>query len=164
DAAYIGGRIFPKWVSPPPRWLGGGHWSPLALQDYGDSPMQTGASWPVCLVGGNLAVRRLLFDRVGLFEPSLGRFKDGIGSTEDHELQLRAWFAGLKGVYSPDVVATAPVTPDRMTLSYHKRWHHGHGRHCARMKLRELVPEEFMPIGRPPDLLRLFGTPCFVYL
>ena len=91
------------------------HWSPLALQDYGDAPVRTSASWPICLVGGNLAFRRSVFDRVGLFTPSFGRIKDGIGSTEDHEMQLRIWMAGLEGVYLPAVTAVAEIPPDRMT-------------------------------------------------
>ena len=162
-AAYVGGRILPRWTSPPPRWLTTAHWSPLALQDYGDAPVHTSASWPICLVGGNLSFRRSVFDRVGLFTPALGRIKDGIGSTEDHEMQLRLWMAGLQGVYLPSVTAVAQIPPDRMTRAYHVRWQKGHGRHCAKMRLRELVPREWAPMGRPDDLVTLWGVPAFVY-
>ena len=34
---YIGGRVLPEWLAPAPRWLTTAHWSPLALQDYGDA-------------------------------------------------------------------------------------------------------------------------------
>jgi GT2 family glycosyltransferase len=162
-AAYVGGRILPRWAETPPRWLTTAHWSPLALQDYGDQPIEVGARWPVCLVGANLAFRREVFDRVGLFAPRLGRIKDGIGSTEDHEMQLRVWQAGFRGVYVPDVLMMADVPGDRMTRAYHDRWHRGHGRHCARMRLREHVPREFAPMGRPSDMVTLFGVPAFVY-
>jgi glycosyltransferase involved in cell wall biosynthesis len=162
-AAYVGGRILPRWTSPPPRWLTTAHWSPLALQDYGDAPVRTSASWPICLVGGNLSFRRSVFDQVGLFTPSLGRIRDGIGSTEDHEMQLRLWMAGLEGVYLPAVTAVAEIPSDRMTRAYHVRWQKGHGRHCARMRLRELVPREWAPMGRPDDLVTLWGVPAFMY-
>ena len=33
QAEYAGGRVLPRWTSPPPRWLTRAHWSPLALQD-----------------------------------------------------------------------------------------------------------------------------------
>jgi glucosyl-dolichyl phosphate glucuronosyltransferase len=114
DIAYVGGRVLPEWLEPPPRWLTTAHWSPLALQDYGDEPLRSGRERAVCLVGANLAFRRRVFDRVGLFTPSLGRVKDGIGSTEDHEMQLRVWGSGMHGLYAPSVVAVADVTPDRL--------------------------------------------------
>jgi glycosyltransferase involved in cell wall biosynthesis len=163
DAAYISGRVLPRWHTPPPRWLTTAHWSPLALQDYGDAPMRVSAAWPICLVGASLAFRRKTFDRVGLFTPSFGRIKDGIGSTEDHEMQLRIWLAGLEGVYVPDVLSTADIPADRMTKRYHKRWHRGHGRHCARMRLRDVAHRDWAPLQNADDVVALFGAPAFVY-
>ncbi len=78
-------------------------------------------------------------------------------------MQLRIWMAGLEGVYVPAVVAVAEIPPDRMTRAYHMRWQKGHGRHCARMRLRELVPREWAPMGWPDDLVTLFGASLFVY-
>jgi glycosyltransferase involved in cell wall biosynthesis len=162
---YVGGRVLPVWLAPPPSWLtrSMAHWSPLALQDYGETELVSSRDRAVCLVGASLAFRRSVFDTIGPFTPALGRIRDGIGSTEDHELQLRAWRAGLKGLYAPALVAYADVTPDRMTTAYHRRWHHGHGRHCALMKLRERVPEDMGPLREPADLIMVFGSPAFVY-
>jgi hypothetical protein len=89
--------------------------------------------------------------------------KDGIGSTEDHDMQLRVWRAGMRGLYEPAVVATADVTPDRMVKSYHRRWHRGHGRYSAAMRIRELVPADMGPMSEPRDILSLFGSPGYVY-
>ena len=136
---------------------------PLALQDYGDQPIVSGRERAVCLVGANLVFRRRVFDVVGVFTPSLGRVKDGIGSTEDHDMQLRAWKAGMRGLYDPRLRVEADVTPDRLTRSYHRRWHRGHGRHCAMMRLRELVPADLGPLTEPGDVILLFGSPAFVY-
>ena len=160
---YVGGRVLPHWLKPPPRWLTQAHWAPLALQDYGDATLVSGRARAVCLVGANLAFRQRVFDVVGLFAPALGRVKDGIGSTEDHDMQLRVWRAGMRGLYVPEIVAVADVTPDRLVKSYHRRWHRGHGHHCARMRLRELVPADFGPMSEPVDILTLFGAPAFVY-
>jgi glycosyltransferase involved in cell wall biosynthesis len=160
---YIGGKVLPRWVQPPPAWLVGHHWSPLALQDYADERIETSAARPVCFVGANLAFRREVFDRIGLFNPDLQRVKNGIGSTEDHELQLRVWRAGMRGLYCPNVVVHAEVTPDRMTKAYHRRWHLGHGRYCAVMRLHENVQFGHGPLGRPPELVTLFGSPAFLY-
>ena len=117
----------------------------------------------ICLVGASLAFRRQVFDAVGPFSPALGRIKDGIGSTEDHDMQLRMWRAGMRGLYAPAVLSVADVTPDRMVRDYHRRWHRGHGRHCAQMRLRELVPADLGPMSEPDDIVTLFGSPAFVY-
>jgi glycosyltransferase involved in cell wall biosynthesis len=160
---YVGGRVLPHWLEPPPAWLTSSHWSPLAVQDYGDQPRVSGPDHAVCLVGASLAFRRTVFERVGLFTPALGRIKEGIGSTEDHEMQLRMWREGMGGLYAPSVLALADVTPDRLSKSYHRRWHTGHGRHCAMMHLREFVPSDLGPLSQPKDLVMLFGSPAFVY-
>jgi glycosyltransferase involved in cell wall biosynthesis len=160
---YVGGRVLPHWVQPPPAWLTTAHWSPLALQDYGPEPLVSSRDRAICLVGANLAFRRSVFDRAGTFAPELGRVKDGIGSTEDHDMQLRIWRAGMRGLYDPAIVAYADVTPDRMTKAYHRRWHRGHGRHCAAMRLRELVPADMGPMSEPRDIVSIFGSPAYVY-
>ena len=160
---YIGGRVLPNWLAPPPAWLTTAHWSPLALQDYGLEPMLVGRDRAVCLVSANIAFRRRVFDEVGVFSPELSRIKDGIGSTEDHDIQLRLWRAGMQGLYTPSIAVVADVTPDRLVKRYHRRWHSGHGRHCARMRLRELVPADLGPLNEPKDIVTLFGSPAFVY-
>jgi glycosyltransferase involved in cell wall biosynthesis len=163
DVDYVGGRVLPHWLQTPPAWLTTAHWSPLALQDYGCDAFVSSRERAICLVGANLAFRRSVFDRVGGFAPELGRIRDGIGSTEDHDMQLRIWRAGMRGLYDPTIVAEADVTPDRMTKAYHRRWHRGHGRHCAAMRLRELVPADMGPMNEPRDLVTIFGSPAFVY-
>jgi glycosyltransferase involved in cell wall biosynthesis len=163
DVDYVGGRVLPRWAHPPPRWLTTAHWSPLAVQDYGVRPFISSRDRAVCLVGANLAFRRRVFERVGRFTPELGRIKGGIGSTEDHDMQLRIWRAGMRGLYAPEIVALADVTPDRMVKAYHRRWHRGHGVHCADMRLRELVPSDLGPMSEPQDIVSLFGSPAYVY-
>jgi len=163
DAAYVGGRVLPHWLAPPPPWLTTAHWAPLALQDYGPKMQVSGRERAVCLVGANLAFRKRVFERLGIFAASLGRVKDGIGSTEDHDMQLRVWRAGMRGLYLPAIVVFADVTADRFAKRYHRRWHQGHGRHCALMRLRELVPADLGPVSEPDDIVKLFGAPAFVY-
>jgi glycosyltransferase involved in cell wall biosynthesis len=163
EVEYVGGLVLPNWLAPPPAWLKKAHWAPLALQDYGSEPVVTGRERAMCLVGANLSFRRRVFERVGGFAPSLGRIKDGIGSTEDHDMQLRIWREGMLGLYTPAPAVFADVTPDRMEKAYHHRWHRGNGRHCAMMRLRELVPTDVGPMTEPQDIVTLFGSPGFVY-
>jgi cellulose synthase/poly-beta-1,6-N-acetylglucosamine synthase-like glycosyltransferase len=119
-------------------WLTRAHWGPLALQDHGDAPLTFDAKQPVCLIGANVAFRRSVFGRVGLFSPAVQRVKDGIGSTEDHELLLRLYAAGGRALYLPDLLVTTEVPQERLTREYHRRWHRGHGRFHALMRIPSL--------------------------
>jgi len=60
----------------------------------------------------NCAFRKRAFEQVGLFRADFQRVKNGVGSLEDHELLLRLWQAGRKGIYLPDLTVTAEVQPD----------------------------------------------------
>lgn len=135
QAACIGGRVLPARPESFPKWLTSEHWAPLALQDHGPAPLTFHAADPRGLVGANFAFRRRVFDDVGLFSPAVQRVKDGIGSTEDHEFLRRVYAMGRQAVYVPDVVVTTDVPDERMTFAYHRRWHHGHGRFHARMRM-----------------------------
>ena len=134
-ASMVGGRVLPSW--PPgarPTWLTPTHWAPLALVDYGPDDVRVSAERPLCLIGANMAFRREVFATVGLFEPSLQRVRNGIGSLEDHDFLLRCYAAGCFGFFDPRIVIHADVQPDRLTKAYHRGWHDGHGRFHALMR------------------------------
>ena len=46
---------------------------------------------------------RETLERVGLFGTELQRVRDGIGSMEDHEWQMRLWAAGCQAMYVPEI-------------------------------------------------------------
>ena len=164
DADFIGGKVLPRWASSVPAWLTPDHWSPLALVDYGDETFVVNSGKPYCLVGANLAFRRDVFDRIGLFSPGLQRVRDGIGSAEDYDLQMRVWRAGGQGLYDPAVVVTTDVQPERTTKAYHRRWYAGHGRYSALMRLKESMSPDGTLIPERTQASRLFGVPSFVYV
>jgi glycosyltransferase involved in cell wall biosynthesis len=149
----VGGKVLPRWGETPPAWLTRRHWTPLALQDYGDAPLLVNTANPLCLVAANLAVRRDVFDRIGLFLPDLQRVQNSIGSMEDLELHLRLWAAGRQELYVPDVVVTAPVQPERLTKAYHRRWYRGNGHFYALLRDQELER----------SAARLFDVPAHLY-
>jgi hypothetical protein len=101
-----------------------------------------------------VAFRREVFDRVGRFSPSVQRVKDGIGSTEDHELLTRLYDAGGQMLYQPRMLVLARVQANRCEPSYHRRWHEGHGRFYALMRLAEVERARMSPLGIPGHLLR----------
>lgn len=138
EAAYLGGKVLPAWKVAMPLWLTRNHWAPLAIQDYGDRPFLIPSANRVCLIGASLAFRRSPLEAIGMFSPDLQRVKDGIGSMEDLEIQLRAWQTGQRGLYFPDMLVTAEIPDDRLTKEYHRRWHNGHGHYYAILRLEEM--------------------------
>jgi glycosyltransferase involved in cell wall biosynthesis len=151
EADYVCGKVLPHWKREPPAWLEGTHWGPLAIQDHGDEPFYTNEARRLCLI--NKSFRRDVFERVGYFKPELGRIKDQLGSSEDHELQSRIWQSGGQGLYIPSIVSFAEVQEERMTKEYHRRWHTGHGYYFALMRLKDI------DIGD----VRLFDVPAHLY-
>ncbi len=164
EVDFVGGKILPRWERAPPAWLASQlHWAPVALTDYGDTPFYSNTENPVCLIGGNLGIRRAAFDLIGLFDPELQRMKGNIGS-EDHELLLRLWRAGRQGMYVPNLVVEADVPIERMEKAYHRMWHTGHGQACALMQLNELIDWNGRLLQTPIESEKFFGVPTFVYL
>jgi glucosyl-dolichyl phosphate glucuronosyltransferase len=147
----VGGRVLPVWKTPPPRWVTRRHWSPLALVDYGAAPFYVDPERPVCLVTANVAYRRTALDAIGWFAPEFTR-------CQDHELLLRLWRSGRRGLYLPSAVVICEVPASRLTWAYHRRWHADRGRFLARM------PDAGVHAGasgapRPT----LFGAPAACY-
>jgi glycosyltransferase involved in cell wall biosynthesis len=132
-AAFIGGKVLPIWTVPPPAWLRAAGVAPLAIADYGDIAAPLDPRAPRCLLSANLAIRREAFDRIGLFSSSLQRVGDGIGSTEDQEIEQRLLAAGYSGWYEPSLIVHALVPERRLHRNYHRAWHLGHGRFYALM-------------------------------
>ena len=153
-ADAVGGRVLPRWPSPPPDWLTRDHWAPLALMDFGGESFAVTPDHQVCLMGANMAFRRNVFDAVGVFATEFQRVKDGIGSIEDHEFQLRLLRSGRTGVYDPRIVVHAEIQLDRLDRAYHRRWHTGHGHFHALMR-SEFI--ERTKVGT------LFGVPAHLY-
>jgi len=85
------------------------------------------------------------------FVPGVG---NNIGSTEDHEYHRRIWAAGHHGIYHSALRVGAVVTDERLAKSYHRKWHFGHGRHIARMRLPDMESSRLRVLGIPAHLLR----------
>ena len=158
DAACYGGPVMPEWTTPAPAWLTEEQWIALGVQDHSREPFRADSTHQVCLIGANLIIRRPALARVGPFDPAVQRVGNGIGSTEDHEYHLRLWDAGYHGVYDPSLTVGAIVSDERLAKGYHRKWHFGHGRHIARMRLPDVEQSRFRLLGIPAHLLRQFAA------
>ena len=153
EADCIGGKVLPEAATKFPAWLTTKYWTPLALLDLGDEPVELDVRNGPGLVGANLAVRASIFKDVGMFPPELQRVKGSIGSMEDREFQLRCDAAGKRLMYIPDIVVYAHVIEERLTKDYHRRWYHGHGHFYAAFR------DEQFELSR----IRLFDVPAHLY-
>lgn len=154
DLSFVGGRVLPQWSGPTPSWLTQEHWSPLALLDYGPEELIISGERPRGLLTANIAFRRSVFDDVGWFSPHLQRVKNMIGSMEDTEFLLRVCRSGKHGLYSPQMIARAPVEVERLSKTYHRRWHMGHGHFYAVMRDPEWERSSFKLAGVPGHLYK----------
>ncbi|HWF85403.1 MAG TPA: glycosyltransferase [Vicinamibacterales bacterium] len=127
--AFVGGRVLPLWGGVKPNWLAehnGLHTKVVALLDHGDRVREfgRGISWPL---GVNVAYRREVFERVGLFDNRLGRKAGTLRNQAQREWHLRARAAGERGFYLPEMVVHHLVSPERLAKKYFRRWLYWHG-------------------------------------
>ena len=164
ELSFVGGRVLPQWDGPPPSWLTPDHWSPLALLDYGPDELIIGGNRPRGLLTANIAFRRRVFDEVGTFSPHLQRVKNMIGSMEDTEFLLRVCRSGRQGLYSPGMIARARVEVERLSKTYHRRWHTGHGHFYAVMSDPDWEHSSFRVAGVPGHLYKQTLTHALKWL
>jgi glycosyltransferase involved in cell wall biosynthesis len=154
---YVTGKMLPIFEAEPPSWMAGDNTGPCVLRNRGDQPLY---SQPGCFFPGwataNIAFRRTVFDRIGLFA---GDFPRG----QDLELIVRLWRANGRGMYAPDVVVSHHIPLERMTKKYHRMWHTREGDIRSRIRLREIFDSAGRVMGETPGSPRLFGVPAFLY-
>jgi glycosyltransferase involved in cell wall biosynthesis len=124
---YVGGRVLPVWGAPRPAWIpnrGGHMWAVIALLDFGAAPLRFGTRVPL---GVNMAFRRSVLDRVGGFNPRIGRKAGTLLGQEVREWCLRAHQTGAAGWYLPDMVVEHRIPAERLQKSYFRRWFYWRG-------------------------------------
>jgi glucosyl-dolichyl phosphate glucuronosyltransferase len=132
DAAFVSGKVLPLWQGEVPGWLTHDHWSALALADYGDEEFYADEGRQVCLLACSFRVADV--EAVGGYRAGLSVSSNLIGGVEDLEILQRLWKFGRKGMYLPGLAFRHKVPPARMTRTYHRRWHTGHGRFYATLR------------------------------
>lgn len=148
-ADACGGFIAPIWESPPPAWLTERFYGFLAVRTdrTDDHPVTADTPPPF---GANMAFRREVFDRVGLFDTSRGRKGAVLASGEDGEMFERILAAGMKVVFLGGSRVHHKVESFRTTKRYFRRWRFQTSRNIAQSR--------GMAGGR-----RLFNVPLYVY-
>jgi len=164
NADCIGGKVLPQASTQFPVWLTAKHWTPLALVDLGDEPIDLDVRNGPGLVAANMAVRASVFTDVGLFEPQLQRVRNSIGSMEDHQFQLRLSDANKKLKYLPELVVHANVLPERLTKEYHRRWYRGHGYFYAIMRAADFESSKMRLLDVPAHIYRRALSDVYLWM
>ncbi len=154
DADCIGGKVLPPPATEFPAWLTAKHWTPLALLDMGDEPIELDVRNGPGLVAANMAVRASVFADVGTFQPELQRVRDSIGSMEDTEWLVRVNAANKRIMYVPEAVVYAHVLKERLTKDYHRRWYRGHGYFYAVMRADDFEASKMRVLDVPAHVYR----------
>lgn len=127
DVDAAGGPIVPYYESgKEPEWMTS-HLRRLltAYLYFGDSERYfPGRAFPG---GGNAAYRKSVFDKVGLFNPELGRNGENLGGGEEKDIFDRMKTAGMKVVYVPDCVLHHIIPQYRLEEDYFVRITEGIG-------------------------------------
>jgi glycosyltransferase involved in cell wall biosynthesis len=158
---YTGGPVLPIWEQPCPPWLDRTRsdlWGTLAILDYGPEPFIFEERRRVPL-GANMAVRRSLIDRIGGFDPTLGRRGQSLLGQEQSEFFCRSRAAGARGLYVPGMVLHHHVPASRLTRSYFRRWWYWKGISRARLEQRRQVTELGVDLTR---VVRVAGIPRYM--
>lgn len=141
---FIGGPYVPNWQAPCPAWLPDGFVGVTGAFEYGTTSFRYGTpECPTHLLGGNAAVRRVVFERVG-------PYSDRYPFAEDLEMYRRMLAAGFVGAYMPDMVIYHDIPARRLTKTYFRHWVYTAGRNDGKF-----ARDGMEPVGGP----RLLGVP-----
>lgn len=146
-AEGVGGRVCPNWEAERPSWLVEELYGTLGLIDYGAE-----AGWlddDRLPIGCNVAFRRGVFDRIGLYNTALGRKGEALFSSEDDEFCRRLLRAGGRIYYEPAAVIVHRVPVYRLKKRYFRRWHRFTGMSDARV--------------HDPDVVYLMNVPRYFF-
>ena len=153
-ADCVGGRIRLEWDAPRPTWLHPVLDPLLGLVDLGERRRAFVFPWHYP-AGGNIAFRREVFGKVGLFDPVFGVRPGKVVGSEETDLCYRLERAGGRLLYEPRAQVAHPVAGAKLT----KRWLRRRAFHAGRTAC--LV--ELKHLGRGGlirrNLARLCGPP-----
>jgi hypothetical protein len=159
---YTGGPVLPIWEQPRPPWLDEHRsdlWGTLAILDYGPQPFIFEDRRRVPL-GANMAVRRRLIDRIGGFDPKLGRTGKSLLGQEQAEFFCRSRAIGARGQYVPAMSLEHHVPARRLTREYFRKWWYWKGVSRSRLEQRHTVTELGVDLSAVP---RIGGVPRFMF-
>jgi glucosyl-dolichyl phosphate glucuronosyltransferase len=126
----VGGAIEPKWLGRKPGWFPDEFLWVVGCSYRGLRPS---AGVIRNVIGANMAIRRDVFDVVGLFRSEVGRVEANPVGCEETELCIRAQHHWPQRVvwFQPDARVSHKVTKNRSTFAYFRKRCYAEGRSKA---------------------------------
>jgi len=150
----VGGRIHIESPAKLPKWITPDMYGFLGHQDFGNEPrpMDGYKEFPF---GGNMAVKRSVFDKIGLFDTSMGRKGAGLKKEELFKGEETDFFHRLADVggrfyYQPEALVLHKILVHQLKPSFFLTLHNNAGLLAAR--------KDLMSYRRT-----LLGIPWFIY-
>lgn len=119
-AMAAGGKIIAEYPAGRPRWMSHYTERPIANpMDFGDYIR----TFPKGRIpgGGNMAMRREVFNSIGVFNTSLGRTGKSLIGGEESDLFERIAEAGMECYYTPGAVMYHIIPTEKLTDDYFER-------------------------------------------
>lgn len=139
DSDVVGGAIHLWWKDvTPPLWIHHYHKRLLGYNVHGDEIKQIEGG---NIFGGNFAIRREVYDRIGGFSDTFGRRGQERLAGEEAEYFMRAKAQKFRFIYTPNAAVEHLVDKNRATIDYLARSALGVG------KSRVLLPDRIDKIG-----------------
>lgn len=158
DIAGIGGRIFPIWEKPKPKWLTPDLYGYWAILDYGEKPYYLSAAniW-----GANFAVRADMFQKYGGFDTTLGRVPGKLYAGEDTYFLRKLINGGERLLYWPAATVYHVIPWQRISKRYLRKWKFDQGEMYA-TRLGKYTKRNFL--GIPYYIIRELLREIAIYL
>jgi glucosyl-dolichyl phosphate glucuronosyltransferase len=115
----VGGKVELLWPATRPPWLADELLSSLAGVDYGTREIDLTLEQPP--LGANMAFTRKVFEKVGGFNPDLGRIGAKLVGGEETDLFKRLTEAAMSGTYQPRAVMRHVLEPERLRKAYFRK-------------------------------------------
>ncbi len=155
DCMAVGGKIVPLWNGAKPRWFsderGCNLGPPIVQFDLGNTARRINRAF----VGANMAFKKEVFARHGLFRADLGRVKRDLGVGEETEFCKRLLDAGEVVVYAPQAIVYHPVEKQRTRKAYFQSWYFNNGKILVRSG--EIPKNAVCYFGVPRYLFRMMA-------
>jgi glycosyltransferase involved in cell wall biosynthesis len=156
DFAIFGGRIVPRWPSAPPDWIL--RLVPLSPTFAASPPLDSGPVEVRRVYGGNMAVRRNVFDLGYAFDTTIGPCGAHYAQGSELELTRRLERAQFKAWYCAEAVVEHIILPHQLTerwiLQRARRYGRGYYRLAPRKSVPLVIPLVNIPLRLSLSLAR----------
>ena len=127
ETSVVGGKILPIYESgKEPAWMTPYLETLMAAQNLGDEVVEFGSrKFPI---GANMVFQKEAFNRVGMFNPELGRKGNSLEGGEEKDIIFKIRQQKGRVFYSPEIIVDHIIGENREEMSYIQKMGKGLGK------------------------------------